>query len=173
MRHCRPLLGTYVEIEADGDVAIDAGFAAIGRVHALMSAHEPDSDVGRINRFGHLGPVEVEDWTMLVLERALTWSRRSTGTFDVLRAGKSAIECGLLPRHRDQPPPEAAHWTWLHVDGRAVRLMRPGCIDLGGIAKGFAVDQAIAAMRTAGGKSGFVNAVVGRGRSSDDAPASR
>lgn len=158
MRRCRPLLGTYVEIEAETAEAIDAGFAAIARAHALMSAHEPDSDVGRINRFGHIWPVEVDDWTMLVLERALVWSRRSVGAFDVVRAGKSAIETGLLPRHGDQPAPEASHWTWLQVEGCAVRLLRPGCIDLGGIAKGFAVDRAVAAMRGAGAERGLVNA---------------
>ena len=158
MRRCRPLLGTYVEIDADSADAIEAGYAAIARVHALMSAHEPDSDVGRINRFGHLGPVEVHGWTICVLERALVWSRRSAGAFDVVRAGKSAVERRLMPLHLDQPAPEATHWTWLQVQGRAVRLMRPGCVDLGGIAKGFAVDQAVAAMRRAGAAQGLVNA---------------
>lgn len=158
MRSCRPLLGTFVEIDCDCGEAIDAGFAAIVRVHALMSAHEPDSDVGRINRLGHLGPVEVDHWTMLVLERALAWSKRSAGAFDVVRAGKSAIERGLLPRHADQPMPEASHWTWIEAHGRTVNLVKAGCIDLGGIAKGFAVDRAVAAMRRAGASSGLVNA---------------
>ena len=48
VRRARPLLGTFVEIEAAGaarselDAAIDAAFEAVARVHRLMSFHEPD-----------------------------------------------------------------------------------------------------------------------------------
>jgi thiamine biosynthesis lipoprotein len=158
MRRCRPLLGTFVEIDADRADAIAAGFGAIECVHRLMSAHDPDSDISRINRFAHREPVEVHAWTALVIERALLWSQASCGVFDVVRAGKTALRTGLLPRHADQPLPEASHWTWLELQGRSVRLHRAGCIDLGGIAKGFAVDRAVAAMRCAGASGGLVNA---------------
>lgn len=158
LRRCRPLLGTFVEVTADRQAAVDAAFAAVERVHRLMSAHEPDSDISRINRFGHVDPIQVDGWTALVIERALFWSKRSEGAFDVVRAGKAAFERGLLPRHPDQPLPAAAHWTWLETQGRSVRLLRPGCVDVGGIAKGFAVDRAVEAMRQAGCERGLVNA---------------
>src|SRR5207248_5339725 len=93
-----------------------------------------------------------------VMERALLWSKRGEGAFDVIRAGKAAIERGLLPRHADQPQPEAAHWTWLEAQGASVRLLKPCCIDLGGIAKGFAVDLAVDALRQAGCERGLINA---------------
>jgi thiamine biosynthesis lipoprotein len=155
---CRPLLGTFVEVTADCDDAIDAAFAAASQVHRLMSAHESDSDVSRINRFAHIRPVEVHEWTVRVLERALFWSKGSEGAFDVVRAGKTVFEGGLLPRHSDQAQPEASHWTWLEVQGASVRLCKPGYIDLGGIAKGFAVDRAVDALREAGCERGLVNA---------------
>jgi thiamine biosynthesis lipoprotein len=155
---CRPLLGTFVEISADDAAAIDEAFAAVEHVHRLMSAHEPDSDVSRVNRVAHLESVQVDAWTALVIERALSWSKRSEGSFDVVRAGKAALAKGLIPRHADQPAPEAAHWTWLEIQGHSVRLLRSACIDLGGIAKGFAVDRAIDALRNAGAKRGLVNA---------------
>ena len=158
MRRCRPLLGTFVEIDCDLKEGFDSAFAAIERVHRLMSAHEIDSDVSRINRFAHLRPFDVNDWTALVIERALFWSKRSEGAFDVVRAGKAAITSGYLPRHADQPEPDAAHWTWLELQGGSVRLMKPACIDLGGIAKGFAVDRAVDALRAAGCERGLVNA---------------
>ena len=158
LRRCRPLLGTFVEVSAEDEGAIEAAFAAIERVHRLMSAHLPDSDVSRINRLAHVQPVEVDDWTALVLERALFWSKESGGAFDVVSAGKSALEGGLLPRHADQPRPIAAHWTWLELQGRIVRLLKAGCIDLGGIAKGFAADRALEALRKAGAVRGLVNA---------------
>lgn len=158
VRRCRPLLGTFVEVTADRAEAIEGAFAAIAQVHRLMSAHEPDSDVSRINRFAHLQSVEVHAWTARVIEAGLSWSKRSGGAFDIVGAGKAAVERGLIPHHADQPPPDAAHWTCLETKGASVRLLRRGCIDLGGIAKGFAVDQAVAAMRRVGATRGLVNA---------------
>jgi thiamine biosynthesis lipoprotein len=76
----------------------------------------------------------------------------------VVRAGKSAIERGVLPQHPGQPLPLAWHWTWLEIQGRCVRLLKAGTIDLGGIAKGFAVDRAVAALAQAGCARGLVNA---------------
>ena len=52
----RPLLGTFVEIRSAGamgaatEQAIDAAFEAIPKIHRLMSFHDRDSDVGRLNR---------------------------------------------------------------------------------------------------------------------------
>ena len=65
----RPLLGTFVEIAVteaarlDLDAAIDDAYGAVARVHRLMSFHEPDSDVRRLNREASAGPVTVDDWT--------------------------------------------------------------------------------------------------------------
>ncbi|NUQ19260.1 MAG: FAD:protein FMN transferase [Sphingomonas sp.] len=157
-KRCRPLLGTFVEITADREEAIESAFDAVDQVHRLMSAHERNSDLSRINRFAHLRSIEVHELTARVLERALYWARESGGAFDPLRAGSAAIRHNLMPCHADQPQPEAAHWTWLELQGCSVRLMKPACIDLGGIAKGFAVDRAIDALRRAGCERGLVNA---------------
>lgn len=155
---CRPFLGTFVEVTADSEPAADAAFEAIDRVHSLMSAHEPGSDLSRINRFAHLRPVRVHPSTAAVLERALYWSRRSGGAFDVVAAGVAAIESGYLPRHPGQPRPIAAHWSWIEICDSTVRHLKPGCLDLGGIAKGYAIDRAVAAMKAAGAAFGLVNA---------------
>lgn len=155
---CRPLLGTFVEVTADSDPAIEAAFQAIARVHDLMSAHAPDSDVSRINRFAHEHPIEVDPQTATVLERALHWSKQSAGAFDVVAAGAAAIRSGQLPLHPGQPKPRAAHWSWVEVCDLTVGFLRPGCMDLGGIAKGYAVDRAVAAMKALGALSGLVNA---------------
>lgn len=157
-RRCRPLLGTFVEIIAPSEDAIEAAFDTIAEVHRLMSVHEPESDLSRINRFGHQSPVYVHEWTARVLERALHWARESEGAFDPVRAGSAALRHNLIPRHLDQPQPKAAHWTWLEAQGRSIRLLRPACVDLGGIAKGFAVDRAIDVLRASGCERGLVNA---------------
>lgn len=167
LNRCRPLLGTFVEVTGESEQAIEAAFGAIQRVHSLMSAHEPESDVSRINRFAHERPVQVGPSTAAVLNRALEWSKRSDGAFDIVAAGAAAIRAGYLPRHPDQPQPRAEYFQCLEVHGTLVRLRAPACIDVGGIAKGFAVDRAVGAMKAAGARSGLVNAggdIAGFGR---------
>src|SRR5580704_8456358 len=76
MRRARPLLGTYVEIEAAGlaapalERAVDAAFGAIARVHRLMSFHDGDSDVSRLNRDAASAPGTIDGWTAKVLKKA-------------------------------------------------------------------------------------------------------
>ncbi|NUQ16968.1 MAG: FAD:protein FMN transferase [Sphingomonas sp.] len=158
LSRCRPLLGTFVEISAGGEAAIERAYAAVERVHRLMSAHEPESDVSRINRFAHRVSVEVDDWTVAVLRRAQFWSQQSDGAFDVVRAGKLALAGGYLPRPADQPEAQAGNWAELQLDGNTVRLAKAACVDVGGIAKGFAVDRAVEALRSCGADYGLINA---------------
>src|SRR3981081_263944 len=109
VRRARPLLGTFVEIEVTGaarsemDAAIDAAFEAVTNVHRLMSFHEPDSDVSRLNREAGVRPVEVHAWTFQVLEAAVEMHRRSNGMFDIAVA-PALQTMGLLPRLNDDTP---------------------------------------------------------------------
>src|ERR1700736_2359679 len=103
VRRARPLLGPFVEIEAAGaarpelDAPIDAAFEAVARVHRLMSFHEPDSDVSRLNRETSLPPVKVHAWTFQVLQVAVEMHRQTKGIFDVAIA-PALQTMGLLPR---------------------------------------------------------------------------
>jgi len=166
VRRARPLLGTFVEIEASGPVqaevmsAIDAAFDAASTVHRLMSFHDPDSDVSRLNREAFDRPVKVHEWTFDVLTTSVELHRRSAGLFNVAVAS-SLQAMGLLPRHKgavevQPPPPEAIEL----LDGQMVRFRhRHAKIDLGGIAKGFAIDRALDALREAGSLAwGLANA---------------
>ena len=163
MRRARPILGTIVEIRAETDSsaaarAIGEAFAAIAKVHLLMSVHRADSDVSRLNRHGHERTIRVNPWTFEVLEAAERLSVASDGLFDCTVAPVLARE-GFLPRGLER----AAGMSASHLDvelqpGDCVRFRRPLAIDLGGIAKGFAVDQAVAALRADGVVSGAVNA---------------
>ncbi len=161
MIRCRPLLGTFVEITAadEGATAIDAGFAAIERVHRLMSFHAEDSDLARLRRARAGTSVPLAPETADVLRLALELHRDSGGLFDVAVAAR-LVRSGFLPCPDGV---ELATCTGtsadleLISDGTAV-CHRPMLIDLGGIAKGFAVDCAVAAMRDAGAREGLVNA---------------
>ncbi|MBU1222873.1 MAG: FAD:protein FMN transferase [Gammaproteobacteria bacterium] len=160
----RPLLGTLVEIGARGasaqavDAAIERAFAAVQTIHDLMSYHDPASDVSRLNRAGaDCVAVHPHTWDVLALARDV--AEASGGRFDVSIAPE-LVRHGYLPRHADlaQPAPEA---NWQHIEllpGDRVRLARPLHLDLGGIAKGYAVDCAIRALRDAGMEAGRVNA---------------
>jgi thiamine biosynthesis lipoprotein len=165
LRRARPLLGTFVEITVDAASddcawrAANDGFAAIADVHRLMSFHERDSDVSRINRHAHERAVEVDPRTWTVLRRARFLSRLSNGLFDCT-VGGALVALGALPRCGDSISRDARA-TFRDVallPGRRVRLRRPLAIDLGGIAKGFAVDEAVAAIACSGADAACVNA---------------
>jgi FAD:protein FMN transferase len=149
LRRCRPLLGTFVEVAARGKDrqqlgrAIDAAFEKVGRVHRLMSFHDPDSDVSRMNRGAFPKAVTVHPWTCQVIRAAQTFACESHGVFDITIASK----------------PNAASWRdiFLHPNCE-VSFRRSLIVDLGGIAKGFAVDRAVAALKAHGATAGIVNA---------------
>lgn len=140
-RRARPLLGTIVSIHADATpIAMETAFEAIARVHFLMNAHSDSGDLAAINRESWRRPVHVHAWTFRVLAMARAVSRASAGAFDpTLGRGATHEDVVLLP-------------------GRRIRLRRKARLDLGGIAKGFAVDRAVAALRRCGVQAGCVNA---------------
>ena len=81
-RRARPLLGTLVEISAQGrgaGPAIDHAFRAVERVHHAMSQQESTSDIARL-RSGHRAALD--PWTRRVLDRAEEIRLASDGLFD-------------------------------------------------------------------------------------------
>lgn len=163
-RRARPLLGTLVEIGAEGasaarvDTALERAFGAVEHVHALMSYHDPASDVSRINRAGaDTLAVHPHTWAVLALAREI--AQVSDGRFDVSVAPE-LVRHGYLPRAgASRAHADDASWRDIELlPGGRVRLARPLQLDLGGIAKGYAVDCAIAALREPGIESGRVNA---------------
>jgi thiamine biosynthesis lipoprotein len=154
MRRARPLLGTFVEICAQGaapailEAAIEEAFGAIARVHRLMSFQDADSDVSRLNLQAAIRETEVDSWSYEVLEAALDLYRRSSGIFD--------ITAGPAPAF---PANDASSAAIALRAGNLVRFRRADItIDLSGIAKGFAVDRAIDALKRHNIPSAMVNA---------------
>ncbi len=167
-RRARPLLGTFVEIAAAGDrpgpvhAAIDAAFDAVAQVHRLMSFHEATSDLSRLNREAGTRAVTVHPWTHAVLRAALLIGEQSGGVFDVTVA-PVLQRMGRLPgRPTDRRTDGGSIGGRMPIALLArnrVRFLRPGvAVDLGGIAKGFAVDRAIDTLRRHGMVRGVVNA---------------
>jgi thiamine biosynthesis lipoprotein len=162
-KRCRPLLGTFVEISLDGahsecsEIANDA-YQAIESVASLMSFHDPKSELSRLNQtpVGHW--VQISDPLREVLELALRLQRESKGVFNVAIA-QPLMFWDLLPGKTMN-----SGWKFLSRPGfelrdKRARRILPVQIDLGGIAKGYAVDRAVEAVQARSGKiSGCVNA---------------
>lgn len=162
MKSCRPFLGTYVEIRIDHDDpavmadALAAGFSAIERVHRCMSVFAADSDIGRINRLPIGATLAVDPWTAEVLALAMDLYAASDGLFDCGIAPQLAA-WGMLPESARGNPASSIRQVRLS-GARRVSIAGPVRLDLGGIAKGFAVDRATEAMVAAGAAGGLINA---------------
>ncbi len=142
LRRGRPMLGTLVEVGVAHDAcalaAVTAAFEQILEVQAQLSRFEPHSDVSRFHALPAGGAMEVRPHAAVVLAAAQSLHDASGGMFDVsLGSGPDA---------------------W-HID--AVTLQRKCAsvrLDLGGIAKGHAVDRAVEGLIDAGCAAGWVNA---------------
>ncbi len=165
LRRARPSLGTIVEIsvkdrrsDSQLHAALDAAFADIERVHALMSFQAPNSELSRLNRAAAVGPQQVDPHTYAVFQAGLRMAALSGGAFNPCVAPRLE-EWGLLPRF-EAPVDFANSWRDIALlsDGR-IRYLRPVRVDLGGIAKGYAVDLAVRSLR----RSGIENIVVNAG----------
>jgi thiamine biosynthesis lipoprotein len=163
------LMGTTVSIEAAGidpaglERAITAAFAEMARIETLMSPHQPDSDVSRLTAATHAAAVAPE--TAEVIALGLQIAHRSGGAFD-LTLGRLKTLWGIETETPRVPAPAelaaALQGTGpgaLSVSGQQITKSSPQlAIDLGGIAKGYAVDRAIATLRAHGVSSAAVNA---------------
>lgn len=166
-------MGTAVECQAfhafpkQARRAVEAAFAAVEQVDRDMSLYRPESDIGRLNRLAAQQEMPVRDSTATVLREALRVARASQGALDVTISPLLA-RWGFHSPRLEAPGPQQLEAALALVDYRhihlddvtgAVRLARPGVqLDFGGIAKGYAVDLAVEALRQDGIRHGMVNA---------------
>jgi FAD:protein FMN transferase len=166
------IMGTAIRVElwSEDPQAAQAAIAAVmdemHRIDRAMSPHKPDSELSRINRDAARMPVPLSTEMYRLLERSLEFSRLSDGAFDITFAS-----VGNLYDYREGVEPDApafergraaVGWTNLLLDpvSRSVRFAREGMrIDLGGFAKGYAVDNGAAILA----RRGITNAIVTAG----------
>lgn len=166
-RRAQPWLGTLVEITiGDADLAdtelnanFTRAFSAIADVHRLMSFHDPASDVSRINCAVVDEWIEIDARTLAVIDAAQAVNVASGGIFDIACAAV-LVAWAYLPCPRGSMADALSSASALIVDAESSRVKKTRAvwIDLGGIAKGYAVDMAIAALRECGVGSACVNA---------------
>lgn len=154
-------LGTIVEISVQGpsdDVCsawISEAFLEIKKVHTLMSFHDINSELSKLNQRAHLESVECSLELCEVLQFAKHMYRRTEGAVDI-SVGSSLIKQRFLPAHvlhESKGTPDD-----IVIEGCTVRFLKPLVLDLGGVAKGYAVDLAIGKLKSLGCESAIVNA---------------
>jgi FAD:protein FMN transferase len=165
------IMGTRIAVElwatdhAQGDTLITRVMDEMRRVDELMSTYKPTSQVSRVNAEAATHPVVVEEDLFGLLQTALDFSRITEGAFDITYAS-----VGYLYDYRRHIKPTdeqiakalpAISYQHVILDPatHSVRFTQPGVrIDLGGIAKGWAVDRGIEILRAAGIERAFVTA---------------
>ena len=161
----RPLLGTFVEIWAEdesterAEAAIRGAFEEIARVQSLLSYHDPESQLSRINRAAVGESVRVDAEVFRLFQTIDRLYRESGGLFDVTVAGV-LDRIGYRSDVADLPEAER-YGSWNDVELAAPNTLivhAPVRIDLSGIAKGYAVDSAFAILEERGIESFCVNA---------------
>jgi len=171
LREERDLMGTRVTVEFQADdqgraaSLAESVFAEFRRLDRMMNPWNPDSELARINREAAAGPVATTPEIIAVVQRALHYSAVSGGAFDI-----SFASVGQYYDYRAGEAPDEAQLRAgrANIDYRAIvvdagrgeiRFLKPGLqIDLGGIAKGYAVDRGIDILRAAGIASAVVSA---------------
>mgnify|MGYP005838508769 CR=1 FL=1 len=171
------VLDDYVTVTAYGkdqsrvEEAVDAAFRELFRVQEVADRYRPESELARVNREAASGPVRVSDDLWEMLEAGMELYRASGGAFDIT-VGPLVDLWDVVGRgERGEPPPsgeeiararEAVGADKLEFDAAAqtVRFTRPGMvIDLGGLAKGHALDRAAEALRSRGIASGYISMI--------------
>lgn len=162
----RPLLGTFVEIGSEqsnksAEHAITAAFDIVEKLNHLLSFHEQTSELTRLNEANGKA-VEVHQYTVRVVKLARAMTVASDGLFNCTLGG-AMVQNGVLPNHNNPNLNISAikfsgAASDIQINGNTIQLSNSIKITLDGIAKGYAVDCAIAIMKRHGIKTAWVNA---------------
>lgn len=140
-------------------------FAEIERINALMSTYLETSLISEVNRDAFERPVAAGDELFPLVQRALDISLLTHGAFDI-----TYDSVGQHYDFRDRKRPDEAtveiersridyRLVELNEDGNTIRFLKAGVrINLGGIAKGYAVERGAAILAAAGVQHGVVTA---------------
>lgn len=169
VRRTQLMMGTVVEILAAGqdtgrlNQAVDAAFAEIDRLDKLLSSHRDDSEVSHLSRSSTGMQVSVE--TAEVIRLGLDVAQRSAGAFDMTLGQLKSLwgidsEAPQIPgQERITAALAATGPASLSLHNRLVTKQAAQLqVDLGGIAKGYAVDRAIAVLKQHGVLHAAINA---------------
>lgn len=149
----------YAPDQATAERACSAAFERIAELEQMMSDYRPDSELMRLCAKAGGPPVRVSEELYFVLKRAVELSRRTEGAFDVtvgplVQLWRRARRTGQFPTEEELQEAKGRvgyEKMVLNDAQRTVQLLVPGMrLDLGGIAKGYALDQALRVLQRYG-----------------------
>lgn len=169
------LMGTTVETTArNADInlckeALLEAYKEMKRVENLLSYHNKNSEITRINSFSGMQPVKVSLETFSIIKNSINYSQRSKGLFDVSVGPVSGL-WGFNDDNREIELPDSSEVDSalqfvnyknikINQNDTTVFLTRKGMkLDLGGIAKGYAIDRGAAKLKSMGVVNFILNA---------------
>jgi len=157
----------YAPSTDEGELAAKVAYSRVAELEDIASDYRPTSELMRLCARAGQGPVKVSDELFTMLSHAQEVARRSGGAFDVT-VGPYVRLWRAARKAKQLPSPEAlaearqlVGWEKVKLDAenRTVELTAPGMrLDLGGIAKGYAGDEAIRVLREHGVRSALFEA---------------
>jgi thiamine biosynthesis lipoprotein len=160
----RNTVEVWSEDRVKGEAAISSVFDDMRRIDRLMSTWKEDTEVSLVNREASRHPVKVSQELFDLLRESVKYSELTQGAFDITYASVGYLYDFKKGVHPDRKAIDAAlpgiDWRQMVLDPKATTVFfrKPGMrIDLGGIAKGHAVDRGIEILRRAGITRAMVN----------------
>lgn len=160
----RILMGTFVDVSSTNKDAPEIAFREIARIEALLSKYIDTSEISRLNKTGYL---KASPETFYIIKRSKEFWSSSAGAFDI-SVGPLLDLWGFSAKNYYVPTEEEIRAALQKVGSDkiildeknfVVQFKVPGMkLDLGAIAKGYAVDCAVAKLKENGITSGLVNA---------------
>lgn len=183
----RPVMGTFANVIsiapdfATAQEAVERAFDEFKKIEKLMSYHKSDSELSRINQNAYRQDLKVSDVTLDVIKKAIQFSELTDGAFDITVAPlvelyKKAEDINSIPQMQEIEDARSKigfQKLFLDAEKKTIRFSVEGMkIDLGGIAKGYAIDSAVREMKRTGATGGMVD-IGGDIRVFGEAPGSR
>jgi len=160
----RVLMGTFVEVASPDKQAAGIVFSEIKRIEDLLSKYKEDSEITRLNRTGKL---KVSSETFYIIKKSKEFWGSTGGAFDITTGALMDI-WGFTNKEYSLPQDAQIRAALklvgsdkiiLHEADSVVEFKFPGMkIDLGGVAKGYALDCAIERLKEKNIKSCLINA---------------
>jgi FAD:protein FMN transferase len=168
----RQVMGTFariIAVAADRKTAlaaIESAFEKFSQVDSMMSSYKPDSQLSAVNRDAFDKPVTVNSQLFEVISSAVEYSQKSAGAFDITIGPltdlwRQTADTGQRPSKKaiaEAHSKVGFEKLILNDENMTVRFAVDGMrLDLGGIAKGYAIDLAVEAARKAGARGAMID----------------
>lgn len=164
------LMDTILEITAYGsnkEDAVNRAFNEFRHIDKISNRFNPDSQLSKINELAGISPVQVDSELIEIVQRAIEISELTQGAFDITIGPLTSLwnvghKVDFIPSQAeiDKVLP-LIDYRKIHIDikNKTIFLPEKGMLlDLGGVAKDYAVNKAITVLKAQGIKSALINA---------------